>query len=211
MEDVLLEPYGGQILHLSVGSTTKLTATLAIGGLIGFALASRVLSRGADPFRMASAGAWVGIPAFLLVIFSAPLSSPFLFALGTFLIGFGGGLFGHGTLTATMNRAPPEQRGMALGAWGAVQASAAGIAVAFGGVMRDVVGGMAAQYRFGPALAGPATGYSSVYALEVALLVATLLAMAPLIQRSGQRAPLPPSAPLARDPLDTLVEFYAKK
>jgi hypothetical protein len=50
-----------------------------------------------------------------------------------------------------------------------------------------------------------------VYALEVALLVATLLAMAPLIQRSVQRAPLPPSAPLARDPLDTLVEFYAKK
>ena len=48
MEDVLLEPYGGQILHLTVGSTTKLTATLALGGLFGFALASRVLSRGAD-------------------------------------------------------------------------------------------------------------------------------------------------------------------
>ena len=28
MEDVLLEPYGGQILHLAVGDTTKLTATL---------------------------------------------------------------------------------------------------------------------------------------------------------------------------------------
>ena len=39
MEDILLEPYGGQILHLSVGATTKLTATLAIGGLLGFALA----------------------------------------------------------------------------------------------------------------------------------------------------------------------------
>ena len=60
MEDVLLEPYGGQILHLTVGSTTKLTATLAVGGLFGFALASRVLSRGADPFRMACWGALVG-------------------------------------------------------------------------------------------------------------------------------------------------------
>ena len=65
MEDVLLEPYGGQILHLTVGETTKLTATLAIGGLFGFGLASRVLSRGFDPFRMASYGALVGIPAFL--------------------------------------------------------------------------------------------------------------------------------------------------
>ncbi len=68
MEDVLLEPYGGQVLHLSVGATTKLTATLAMGGLIGFGLASRVLSRGFDPFKMAIYGAAVGIPAFLAVI-----------------------------------------------------------------------------------------------------------------------------------------------
>jgi BCD family chlorophyll transporter-like MFS transporter len=213
MEDVLLEPYGGQILHLTVGSTTKLTAALAIGGLIGFALASRVLSRGADPFRMASVGALVGIPAFMFVIFSAPLYSPLLFGLGTFFIGFGGGLFGHGTLTATMNRAPSEQRGMALGAWGAVQASAAGIAIAFGGVIRDLVGGMTAQNRLGPALAGPATGYLAVYALEIVLMVATLVAMAPLIRRDVPRGAgtIPAPSPLARDPLDTLVEFYANK
>ena len=29
MQDVLLEPYGGQVLRLTVGATTKLTATLA--------------------------------------------------------------------------------------------------------------------------------------------------------------------------------------
>jgi BCD family chlorophyll transporter-like MFS transporter len=35
MEDVLLEPYGGEILHMSVSSTTLLSATLALGGLLG--------------------------------------------------------------------------------------------------------------------------------------------------------------------------------
>jgi BCD family chlorophyll transporter-like MFS transporter len=112
-----------------------------------------------------------------------------------------------------MNRAPADQRGMALGAWGAVQASAAGIAIAFGGVVRDLVGGMAAQNRFGAAFAGPAAGYCSVYALEVILLVATLFAMAPLIRRSAPRGAvtIPAPSPLARDPLDTLVEFYANK
>ncbi len=209
MEDVLLEPYGGQILHLSVGSTTKLTATLAIGGLLGFGLASRILSRGADPFRMACAGAAVGIPAFLLVICAAPASSPLMFALGTFLIGFGGGLFGHGTLTATMNLAPVDQRGLALGAWGAVQATAAGIAVGLSGVIRDVVGGLAAQGRFGAALAGPATGYSAVYALEILLLVTTLIATVPLIQ-GGRLQPVTTTL-VGRDPLDTLVEFYANR
>ena len=91
MEDVLLEPYGGEILHMSVGATTALTATLAFGGLSGFALASHVLNRGMDPFRMASIGAQVGVPAFVAVICSSSLGSPMLFSLGVFLIGFGGG------------------------------------------------------------------------------------------------------------------------
>ena len=125
MQDVMLEPYGGQVLGLAVSRTTLLTAAMAAGGLIGFSLASYVLSRGFDAFRMASLGAMLGVPAFVLVILAAPLLSPVLFGLGTFLIGFGAGLFGHGTLTATMNHAPPDQRGLALGAWGAVQATAA--------------------------------------------------------------------------------------
>ena len=180
MEDVLLEPYGGQILHLTVGTTTKLTATLAIGGLLGFGLASRVLSRGYDPARMAGNGALVGIPAFLLVIGAAPLQAAWPFALGTLLIGLGGGLFGHGTLTATMNHAPASQRGLALGAWGAVQASAAGLAVALGGVIRDVVAAAAAAHPLLPAIGAAATGYTAVYAIELALLLVTVVAMARL-------------------------------
>jgi BCD family chlorophyll transporter-like MFS transporter len=74
------------------------------------------------------------LPAFLAVSAAAPLQLPWLFALGVLLIGFGGGLFSHGTLTATMNLAPPQQAGLALGAWGAVQATAAGLAVATGGI-----------------------------------------------------------------------------
>lgn len=181
MQDVLLEPYGGQVLGMTVGATTTLTATLAGGGLIGFCWASRVLSRGADPFRMAVYGAIVGVPAFLTVILSAPAGSSQLFGLGVFLIGFGGGLFSHGTLTATMNLAPKDQTGLALGAWGAVQATAAGVAVALGGIIRDIVAALAANDVFGVALAGPTTGYAAVYGIEIALMCATIAAMAPLI------------------------------
>lgn len=180
MEDVLLEPYGGQILRLSVGDTTKLTAALAVGGLLGFGLASRVLSRGADPFRMAGYGVLLGIPAFVAVIVAAPLDSPMLFAAGTLLIGFGAGVFGHGTLTATMNLAPADQTGLALGAWGAVQASAAGLAIALGGIIRDIVAASVPQDAF-----GAAAGYQVVYAIEVLLLFATLVTMVPLVRRVG--------------------------
>ncbi len=190
MQDVLLEPYGGQVLSMSVGSTTSLTATLAFGGLLGFAWASGVLSRGADPFRMAAGGALVGIPAFLAVIVSAPLGSVPVFACGVLGIGLGGGIFGHGTLTATMNSATREQAGLALGAWGAVQATAAGVAVALGGVLRDLVSTLASQGLFGASLAGPVTGYAFVYGLELVLLVATVLAMSALIG-SARPAPQP--------------------
>ena len=181
MEDVLLEPYGGQVLHLTVGDTTKLTATLAIGGLLGFGLASRWLGRGAAPFRMAGFGALAGVPAFVAVILAAPLDSTALFAVGTLLIGFGAGLFGHGTLTATMNLAPRNQAGLALGAWGAVQASAAGIAIALGGVFRDLAAGIAPLGAL-----GPAAGYDFVYGIEIMLLVATLVTVAPLVHRGGR-------------------------
>ena len=183
MEDVLLEPYGGQILQLSVGDTTKLTATLAIGGLLGFGWASRVLSRGADPFRMATYGALLGLPAFASVILAAPLQSTVLFGMGTLLIGFGAGLFGHGTLTATMNLAPRQQTGLALGAWGAVQASAAGLAIALGGIIRDLVAGIV-----GPSGSGAAMAYDTVYVIELVLLLVTLVTMLPLIRRTAAYA-----------------------
>jgi len=176
MEDILLEPYGGEILHLSVGATTALTATLALGGLFGFALASNVLSKGFDPFRMASLGALVGIPAFLSVIVSGQIDSMVMFAFGIFSIGFGGGLFGHGTLTATMNLAPQGQSGLALGDWGAVQATAAGFAIAIGGIIRDVVDS-AYQAPF---------GYDAVYAIEIGLLLITMITMMPLMKKLPQ-------------------------
>jgi MFS transporter, BCD family, chlorophyll transporter len=183
MADVLLEPYGGQILHLSVGATTSLTATLAAGGLVGLALASHVLSRGADPFRMARYGALAGLPAFGAVIASAAFGEAWLFACGTFAIGFGAGLFGHGTLTATMNLAPRGQVGLALGAWGASQAVAAGLAIAIGGILRDVVTTLP-----GDGTLGSANGYMGVYALELIFLTITLITMAPLVRPNSHPA-----------------------
>jgi BCD family chlorophyll transporter-like MFS transporter len=183
MEDVLLEPYGGQVLHLSVGATTALTALLAVGGLVGFTIAAKRLGRGADPYRLSAGGVLIGVIAFCAVIFAAPFDSPVLFGLGTSLIGLGGGLFAHCTLTAAMRHAQGGQIGLALGVWGAVQASAAGLAIASGGMIRDAVTAVAMQGALGEALANAATGYSVVYHVEIALLFATLVAVGPLVAR----------------------------
>jgi BCD family chlorophyll transporter-like MFS transporter len=73
-----------------------------------------------------------------------------------------------------MNNAPPDQRGLALGAWGAVQATAAGIGVALGGIIRDTLSAIDG--------ASPLTPYLAVYMLEVILLIAAIVTMTALFK-----------------------------
>ena len=192
MQDIILEPYGGEILGLGVGATTTLTAMMATGALAAFALAARLLGRGADPHRVAAYGALVGVLAFSAVIFAEPLASPLLFRIGGALIGFGGGLFSVGTLTAAMNLEAHGLHGLALGAWGAMQATCAGLAIGLGGALRDIVSSLAERGLLGSALAHPATGYSFVYHVELYLLFATLIAIGPLVRRGPAHPSTPP-------------------
>ncbi len=182
MQDVLLEPYGGEILKLSVSATTMLSMMTAVGALLGFGLAARWLLNKLDPYRMAARGLMVGILAFSAVIFAAPMGSTALFFAGAFGIGLGGGLFSVATLTAAMTMPTVAGQGLALGAWGAAQATAAGLATALGGGLRDIVGDFAMSGGAGAALAYPAVGYTFVYHLEIGLLFATLIALGPLVK-----------------------------
>jgi BCD family chlorophyll transporter-like MFS transporter len=182
MQDILLEPFGGEVLHLPVGATTKLTGLLALGTLIGLGLAAHRLSHDGDPARLAALGALTGLMAFPAILLSAPAQSAELFAVGTALVGFGGGLFSVGMLTAVMNADNGRQSGLALGAWGAVQATAAGLAIAIGGAVRDTTVRLGADGTLGPAFVTPAAGYSVVYHLEILLLIATLVALGPLVR-----------------------------
>lgn len=189
MQDVLLEPYGGEILDLPVAATTLLTALWAVGALIGLGLAARWLRGGLDPARMAARGLLAGIVAFSLVVFSAPTHLPALFFVGAAGIGFGAGLFAVSTLTAamTMPASGAAGRGLALGAWGAAQATAAGIAIFAGGGVRDLVNHAALSGALGKALADPATGYATVYHIEIAFLFLTLVALGPLVVAGARR------------------------
>ncbi len=177
--DVLLEPYGGQALGFSVAETTRLTALLAGGTLIGFGIASRVLGQGGTPNRLAMMGATIGIPGFAAIILSAFGGGASMFLLGTVLTGLGAGLFGHATLTATMRSAGSDQIGLALGTWGAVQATAAGIGVALAGIVRDLI------------VAAPGAGnlpahvpYNAVFLIEILFLALACAILVPLVRNS---------------------------
>lgn len=182
MQDVLLEPYGGQVLGLSVSATTVLTALWALGALTGFLWATRRLSRGADPYRQAATGLLIGIAAFSAVIFANPLDSWAVFYAGAFAIGLGNGIFGLSTLNAAMARTKGGLgAGLILGAWGSAQATAAGLAILTGGILRDAVNRLVDSGLLGPTH-DVSLGYTVVYHVEIALLFLTLAVLGPLVR-----------------------------
>ena len=169
---------------------------LALGGGLGLCSRRAGLTRGADPHRVAALGALAGVFAFAAVIFAAPARLALRCSrVGVCLIGFGGGLFAHGTLTASMAASRPGDRGLALGAWGAAQATAAGLAIAFSGFVNDLGATLAMQGSLGEALADPVTGYALVYATEIGLLFATLAAIGPLVRAAAAR--IEPAVPVS--------------
>jgi BCD family chlorophyll transporter-like MFS transporter len=151
-------------------------------------LSGRALSRGWDPLRLAGAGLVVGINAFLIVLFSGPFAAPLMLYAGAMGIGVGLGLFSVGTLMEAMNLAEGETAGLALGAWGAVQASCAGLGIAVGGLLRDAVAALLQSNDAAASMAMRATGYGTVYILEIALLLAGLAAIGPLVGYQRQPA-----------------------
>jgi BCD family chlorophyll transporter-like MFS transporter len=184
MQDIILEPFGGEVLHLDVSFTSSLTALSAAGALIAFAFAAKLMGKGLDACRVSAIGLLMGLPGFACVLLASPMDSAGLFRLGTAFIGFGGGMFSVGMLIIAMEMPEKTMTGIVLGAWGAVQATSSGLSMAVGGVLKDVFASFASSGVLGEALVNPSSGYGLVFTLEMLLLFATLVAMAPLSRKN---------------------------
>lgn len=180
MQDILLEPYGGEILGMSVAQTTLLTGLWAAGTMSGFAWAAHSLNHGAHMYRVAARGLLIGIASFSGIIFASPLGLDGLFFAGAAGVGLGGGLFAVCTMLAAMGISKRVDSGVLVGAWSAVQATAIGVSLLLGGVIKNAVNALAVTGVLGPALNTSATGYLFVYHLEIGLLFVCLAVLGPL-------------------------------
>ena len=79
--------------------------------------------------------------------------------------------------------------GLVLGAWGAVQATSNGLAMALGGGLRDGIGALATSGQLGEVLQSPVTGYSFVYHLEMYLLFVVMVALGPMLRKAKTTHP----------------------
>ena len=181
MQDVILEPYGGEILAMSVSETTLLTTFSSSGAFLAFGLAAYILNKNINPNRLAAFGALVGIVGFSFIVFSEPTKIIEFFIVGVFLIGFGGGLFSISCLTAAMHINFGGFSGLVLGTWGAIQALSMGTGIALGGLLRDFTEYILSLDTVSQTVLPPnLAGYLGVYHLEIFLLFFVLVVIGPL-------------------------------
>jgi BCD family chlorophyll transporter-like MFS transporter len=167
--DVLLEPYGGEILGMSVQATTLLTALWGIAMVVAIATAGLWLWRGGSSVRLLIAGGITGLLGFMLVSGAGYTSLPGIFQLGVSIIGVGRGLFIVGSIATVMSLADRHHTGLFLGLWGVVQALAQGFGTIGGGFTRDYV-----KQQYHDALLGYVSVYSAA-GIFLAIMVVYML------------------------------------
>jgi BCD family chlorophyll transporter-like MFS transporter len=178
VHDVLLEPYGAQVLAMSVAATTRLTALWGGGMLAAIALAGWLIWRGRPAWLVIAASCLVGSLGFAAVTLAGQPDGVATFLSGVVLIGMGRGLLIIGGLSLVMGLSDRDHAGLFLGLWGISQALAQGFGTIAAGVTRDL---------FARAAVTPAFGYQVVYVTALVLLVGALLRLL-LLQRRGDLA-----------------------
>ncbi len=167
--DVLLEPYGAQVLHMSVSATTQLTALWGLAMLVAIPAAGWLLWRGFSPALPILLGCAVGALGFLVVSLASDAALAIAFRSGVWLIGMGRGLFIVGSVALVMALTDRNHAGLFLGLWGVMQSLAQGLGAVGGGLARDL-----AAARFGSVV----LGYTAVYGAALASLLVALLLLA---------------------------------
>ena len=165
-QDVLLEPYGGEVLRMSVSQTSSLTALWGVGMLVAMLIAWRALTQVKSPLRVVIWGCVIGLAGFGLITYASVAQSVIMFASGATIIGIANGLFLISTLSLIMGLADIKTAGLYVGLWGLTQTTASGLGSLVGSNIRDIIANSTKSV---------ASGYTVVYVAEMALIVVALI------------------------------------
>ncbi len=174
--DVLLEPYGGQVLGMSFADTTMLTALWGMAMLFAIGVAGVLLWQGRSAVTLIVVGCALGALGFLVISMAGGAAMVQPFRGGVWLIGMGRGVFIVASIALVMSLTDVGHAGLFIGLWGVMQAIAQGFGTIGGGLVRDIV-----QHQTGSVL----LGYTVVYRSSLALLMLSLVLV--LVLRLGRR------------------------
>ncbi len=164
-QDVLLEPYAGDVFGVAPAVTTRYTSIWGTTLLIGLLVTSPLTKRfGMKP--VASAGAMIAAAGLGMIVAAGAVHQVGLLVPGLAVFGFGSGISTAANLALMLDMTVTGQVGMFIGAWGVADALARFGGTMLSGILRDVVG-----YTLGSVYAG----YAVVFGIEIALFGVSLL------------------------------------
>lgn len=170
LQQAVLEPYGGEVLGLSVRATTGFNAVQTLGVLVGMLVTGRGVADRAGHKRTAMVGLVGSALAFAALAAAALVGSVPASWFAILGVGVASGLFSVAVLALMMAMSVPERVALFMGAWTVSHALADGLATAGGGVIQQVAQSLTTTVG---------AAYAAVFALQsVGLLLCT-----PLLRR----------------------------
>lgn len=160
-QDSLLEPYGGLVLGMSVGETTRLTMYWGLGVLASMLLSGLFLIKLLGYMKLMRTGIIVSILVFVGLIATGLTGNAGIFKSLVFVMGLGTGLAGAGMLSSIISFTTPIRAGMLMGVWGVANMVGHAVGNLLGGALVDSV-----RLLTGNAL----LAYSSLFTMEVVML-----------------------------------------
>jgi BCD family chlorophyll transporter-like MFS transporter len=156
-QDVLLEPFGAEVLGMSVAQTSRLSSIWGIGVFVTL-LGGIPLVRYWGKKPSANAGALVAAAGFASIVLCGALGTVPGFMFAILLLGLGAGLMTVANLSFMMDMVIPEAAGLYMGAWGVANFAGQAIGNILSGGLRDLAFWLTRD---------PIVGYSVVFGLEV--------------------------------------------
>ena len=167
MQDVILEPFGGEVFNLSTSQTTRFNSFLGIGLVSSMLLGGTYLIPRIGKTKVTSIGGYIIAVSFAGLAISGFSRNGQALNILIFFLGLGAGLFTVGSIALMFDLTADRHVGLYIGAWTLVQALAKGPAAIMSGVFHKM---------FTYLGLAPGEAYGSVFALEaIGLLVAIFL------------------------------------
>ncbi len=164
-QDVWLEGFGGEVLGMSVGDTTRLAQYWGPGVLVSMLISGVVLLPLFGFMPLMRIGFGVSALVFGGVIVVGVTGNADLFRWLVFVMGLGTGLAGAGMLAGVVSFSSPVRAGLLMGVWGTANALGRALGTFLGGASAEIV-----QRITGSAVAA----YSSIFLLEIIMLLIAL-------------------------------------
>ncbi|MDX1378103.1 MAG: BCD family MFS transporter [Anaerolineales bacterium] len=176
-QDALLEPYGGLVLGMSVGDTTRLTMFWGVGVLISMLLSGLFLIKWLGFMRLMRSGIILSIAVFIGLVIVGMMGNAGAFRSLVFVMGLGTGLAGAGMLSSVISFATPIRAGMLLGVFGVANMVGHAFGNLMGGTIVDLM-----RYATGSAL----IAYSTLFGMEAVVLAIALYLTTKLDMNASQ-------------------------